>query len=131
MVTVATSIGGCIFGCSCATCSAVGCAAAAAAQPLPALKPLLSQPTGSFRASMYSRKLVPAELPCRGGPGLRCASPENADHVSSVPTATTAPLEVWRLICSMAAGPPACMVWRPTATLLPLAAAMKRVMSRV
>ena len=75
------------------TYAGVGSVALAAPQPGPTLNPNAFHPTGSPRASMYSRKRVPAEWPCMAGPGLRCASPLKADHVLSVPTVTTLPLE--------------------------------------
>ena len=62
-----TSIAGCIFDVSCDVSCGVIPDATAGAQLASGLNPAAIQPTGSFRASMYSMNPVPAELPASPG----------------------------------------------------------------
>lgn len=58
---------------------------------------------------MYSMKPVPAEPPCRAGPGFRCTSPSNASQLASVPSRATEPFERRISSWSRTLGPEECM----------------------
>jgi hypothetical protein len=49
-------------------------------------------------------KALPAEVPCCGGPGLRCASPLKASHVASVETVLVEPAEMVSFTSKMTEG---------------------------
>mmetsp|Transcript_9917 Transcript_9917/g.22918 ORF Transcript_9917/g.22918 Transcript_9917/m.22918 type:complete len:216 (+) Transcript_9917:2030-2677(+) len=126
-----TASGGSILACRFWHCDALGVVADAACQPEsappPSTKPGSCHPTGSPRASMYSRNPVPAEWACRGGPGWRCTSPLKARHVASVATVITCPPAKRSTSCSMTLGG-LCIACSASACL---PAARKRVTSRV